>query len=423
MRARSRVRLGALLAAAAALTAVLVPAQSATAGVSAPRTAVLDGQRLLRTKQRLDHGDPQLKGTVRDLTARADTWLDQGPWTVVDKPKPAPGGDVHDYLSQAPYWWPSQTPSADNPWGCPYVQRDGQRNPEVDTGTDRQDVEKVFDSTYDLALAWYYTGRKEYAEKAATVLRTWFLDPDTRMNPNLDHAQFIPCKYDGRAIGIIDFSQSYTSVTDAVALLGMGAPGWSKGDRSAMGQWNKDFLGWLVNSDFGAQEGAAENNHGTFYDLQVAALAYATGDTVLARRTVLDARARRIAPQIAGDGSQPQELARTRSWHYSTFDLVAYTRLAAIGRHVGVDLWSYRGPDGQSLFKAVDYLLPAATGETAWAHPELEFHRFAASDIVHAAADAGSPAAKRAVPHLETPPGGDLWALRPAAEQLDSIAG
>lgn len=190
-----------------------------------------------------------------------------------------------------------------------------------------------------------------------------------------------------------------------------------------MGEWNRDFLGWLVNSDFGAQEGAAENNHGTFYDLQVAALAYATGDTALARRTVLDARARRIAPQIAGDGSQPQELARTRSWHYSTFDLVAYTRLAAIGRHVGVDLWSYRGPDGQSLFKAVDYLLPAATGETAWPHPELEFHRFAASDIVHAAADAGSAAAKRAVPHLEAPPGGDLWALRPAAEQLDSIAG
>lgn len=225
MRARSRVRLGALLTAAAALAAVLVPAQSATGlAVSAPRTAVLDGERLLRTKQRLDHGDPQLKRTVRDLTARADTWLDQGPWTVVDKPKPAPGGDVHDYLSQAPYWWPSQTPTADNPWGCPYVQRDGQRNPEVDTGTDRQDVEKVFDSTYDLALAWYYTGRKEYAEKVATVLRTWFLDPDTRMNPNLDHAQFIPCKYDGRAIGIIDFSQSYTSVTDAVALLGTGAP-------------------------------------------------------------------------------------------------------------------------------------------------------------------------------------------------------
>ncbi|MFF1704467.1 alginate lyase family protein [Streptomyces sp. NPDC058252] len=419
----ARPRLGVLLAAVVALAATVVPSAAAHAAPKVPRTAVLDGVRMQQTKLRLDRGDPQLARGVANVTARADNWLDQGPWTVVDKPKPAPGGDVHDYLSQAPYWWPSQPRTADNPWGCPYVQRDGQRNPEVDTGTDRQDVEKVFDSTYDLSLAWYYTGKKQYAQKAASVLRAWFLAPDTRMNPNLDHGQFIPCKYDGRAIGIIDFSQSYTSVLDAIAILDTGAPGWSKSDRTAMRAWNTDFRDWLVNSDFGKDEGAAKNNHGTFYDMQLAALAYATGDQDLARRTVLNARSLRIDPQIAADGSQPQELARTRSWHYSTFDLVAYTRLAAIGRHVGVNLWSYQGPDGQSLFKAVDYLLPAATGAEPWNHPELEFHRFAASDVVHAAADAGDKAAQAAVPKLETPPGGDLWVLRPAAEQLDSIAG
>ncbi|ALV36955.1 alginate lyase family protein [Streptomyces sp. CdTB01] len=416
-----RSRTAVLLATVVTLAAALVP--SAHASPRAPATVVLDGARLQRTKALLDDGDPQLRRELAALTSRADDWLHQGPWTVVDKPRPAPGGDPHDYLSQAPYWWPTTTPTADNPWGCPYVQKDGQRNPEVDTGTDRQDAEKVFDSTYDLALAWYYTGRKVYAEKAAGNLRTWFLDPATRMNPNLEHAQFIPCRYDGRAIGIIDFSQSYTSVLDAQALLAAGAPGWSAGDRAAMRRWNTDFRDWLENSDFGRQEGAAANNHGTFYDLQLAALACATGDRALARRTVLDARTRRIDPQIAADGGQPQELARTRSWHYSTFDLVAYTRLAAIGRHVGVDLWAYRGPQGQSLSKAVDYLLPAATAAAQWPHPELEFHRYAASDVVHAAADAGDEAARAAVGKLQAPPGGDLWALRPAAEQLDSIAG
>ncbi|MGW6735343.1 alginate lyase family protein [Streptomyces sp. NPDC055013] len=430
MTARSRV--GVLLAVLAAFTTSAAPdpaAASAPAVAQAqeaprvPHTAVLDGPRLHRTKIRLDRGDPQLRQALRALRTRADRWLDQGPWTVVDKPRPAPGGDVHDYLSQAPYWWPTKAPTPDNPWGCPYVQRDGERNPEVDSGTDRQDVEKTFDSTYDLSLAWYYTGDKRYAEKAGQVLRTWFLDPATRMNPNLDHAQFIPCKYDGRAIGIIDFSQSYTSVLDAIALLQTGAPGWTAKDRSGMARWNTAFRDWLINSDFGKQEAAATNNHGTFYDMQLAGLAYATGDEELARRTVLDARSKRIASQIAADGSQPQELTRTRSWHYSTFDLVAYTRLAAIGRHVGVNLWAYRGPDGQSLFKAVDYLLPAATGAAAWPHPEMEFHRYAATDVVHAAADAGDRRAQRAVPLLEAPPGGDLWGLRPAAEQLDSIAG
>ncbi|MFD5519229.1 alginate lyase family protein [Streptomyces sp. NPDC127066] len=395
-------------------------AVSGRAASEPPETVVLDGDRLRRTRARVEKGDRRLALALRRLTARADNWLDQGPWTVVDKPKPAPGGDVHDYLSQAPYWWPSRPATADNPWGCPYIQRDGQRNPEVDTGTDRQDVEKVFDSTYDLALAWYYTGEKRYAVKASQVLRTWFLDPATRMNPNLDHGQFIPCKYDGRAIGVIDFSQSYTSVLDAIALLDTGAPGWSRRDRAAMLAWNTGYRDWLTDSAFGKEEGAARNNHGTFYDMQLAALAYATGDKDLARRTVLAARGLRVDPQIAADGSQPQELARTRSWHYSTFDLVAYTRLAAVARKVGVDLWAYRGPDGQSLFKAVGYLLPAATGAEPWSHPELEFHRFAATDVVHAAADAGDRAA---VPGLEAPPGGDLWELRPAAEQLDSIAG
>ncbi|WP_128378432.1 alginate lyase family protein [Streptomyces cavernae] len=419
----ARPRLAALLAAVTALVAVVVPTASAHPEPEVPKTAVLDGERLKRTKLRLDRGDPLLRRALRQLTTRADTWLDKGPWTVVDKPRPAPGGDVHDYLSQAPYWWPSQPRTTDNPWGCPYVQRDGERNPEVDTGTDRQDVEKVFDSTYDLSLAWYYTGKRKYAEKAASVLRTWFLDRATRMNPNLDHAQFIPCKYDGRAIGIIDFSQSYTSILDAIAILDTGAPGWSRKDRSAMRAWNDDFLDWLVTSDFGKQEAAATNNHGTFYDMQVAALAYVTGDRALARRTVLDARTRRIDPQIAADGSQPQELTRTRSWHYSTFDLVAYTRLAAIGKHVGADLWSYEGPAGQSVFKAVDYLLPYASGAARWPHPELDFRRYAATDVVHAAADAGDARARAVVPRLEPPPGGDLWLLRPAAEQLDSLAG
>lgn len=417
---RGRPQAAVLLAAVLTFGAALVP--SAHAAPRPPRTAVLDGARLQQTRARAAR-DPELRRAVAGLTARADAWLGQGPWTVVDKPRPAPGGDVHEYLSQAPYWWPTTAPTPDNPWGCPYVQRDGQRNPEVDSGTDRQEAEKVFDSAYDLSLAWYYTGRRDYAERAGRILRTWFLDPATRMNPDLEHAQSIPCAHDGRAIGIIDFSQSYTSVLDAQAILATGAPGWTDADRTAMGEWNEEFLDWLENSDFGRQEGAAANNHGTFFDLQRAALAYATGDTALARRTVLAAGDGRIARQIAADGGQPQELARTRSWHYSTFDLVAYVRLAAIGRHVGVDLWAYRGPDGQSLSKAVGYLLPAATGAAAWPHPEPEFHRYAATDVVHAAADAGDAAAKAAVPRLQAPPGGDLWALRPAAEQLDSITG
>ncbi|KAJ6612033.1 alginate lyase-domain-containing protein [Mycena sp. CBHHK59/15] len=139
--------------------------------------------------------------------------------------------DIHDYASQAPYFWPSHTSD-----GCPYVNRDGVHNPEVDKYTDHNDRGSMFQSSYILALAWYYTGKTQYATHAGDILRTWFITSATRMNPNLNHAQFIPCANTGRSIGIIDFSQQYTSVLDAAAILASGAPGWSTSDISAFCQ-------------------------------------------------------------------------------------------------------------------------------------------------------------------------------------------
>jgi hypothetical protein len=388
---------------------------------SAPHTVVLDGARLHDASVRLHTGDKKLTATLAQLTAQADEWLTKGPWSVVDKPQTPPGGDKHDYLSQAPYWWPTQPKTAANPWGCPYVQKDGVRNPEVDTITDHDGRGQMFSSVYTLTLAWYYTGNAAYAEHAATILRTWFTDPATRMNPNLDHGQIIPCKTEGRAIGIIDFSQQFTDILDATAILDVGAPGWTRTDHDGMQSWYKAFTTWLGGS-FAAAEANAQNNHGTFFDMQLAALQLATGHRDLAKQTVLAAEARRVDTQVAADGGLPQELARTRSFHYSTFDLVALTRLAQIGKNAGVNLWGYKNPAGAGIKDAVDFLLPAATGKAPWTYPELLFQPFAATDVVHAAADAGDPTAKAAVKDLQAPPGGDLWELRPATEQLDPIS-
>lgn len=360
-----------------------------------------------------------MKATLKQLEAQAADWLSKGPWSVTSKKVTPPGGNKHDYASQAPYWWPSDTPD-----GCPYVQRDGIRNPAVDDYTDHGYRNNMFESSYILSLAWYYTGKDEYAIHAGKILRTWFITKATLMNPNLNHAQIIPCRNTGRAIGIIDFSQGYTSVLDAAAILASGAPGWSSSDVKAFREWNVKFLDWLANSKFGIEESAAENNHGTFAAMQKAGIALFVGNKTFAKKTVSDTRSR-INDYIQPNGSQPLELARTRSWHYSTFTLVAYTRLAAIGKKagVGVDLWGYKGPKGQSINAAVDFIVPAATGAKAWAYPELDFQAYAASDIIHDAADAGNAIAKVAVAKLKAAPGGDLWKLRPAVEQLDSIAG
>jgi hypothetical protein len=387
-----------------------------------PRTVELNGKQLAtaRLLLRSGHADAKLRAAFDSLKAEADTDLTAGPWSVVNKTQLPPSGDKHDYLSEAPYWWPTQPQTADNPYGCPYVQKDGQTYPGSQAIQDHNARGAAFNAIYDLTLTWYYTGRAEYAQRAELDLRTWFLDAATRMNPSLNYTQFIPCLLDGRGIGIIDFSEALPDVIDAAAVLDTGAPGWRRADHDGLTGWFDQFLTWLQTSPLAADEKAAANNHGSFFDEQEAALAAYTGHRALAERIVRSAETARIATQIEGDGTQPQELARTRSWHYSLFNLMALTRLAQVGRTVGVDVWGYTAPGGGNLFKAVDLLLPAATtGQSAWPYPELTFNAYAALDVVHAAAAAGDRNARAALPHVPLPPVGDRWPVRPAADFLD----
>jgi hypothetical protein len=242
------------------------------------------------------------------------------------------------------------------------------------------------------------------------------------MNPNLNHAQIIPCANTGRSIGIIDFSQDYTEVLDAVAILNTGAPGWTKADAKAFRAWNTQFLEWLAYSPFGIEESTASNNHGTYARMQITAMALFTGNLSLALSNAELAKTF-LNNQITANGSQPQELARTRSFHYSNFDLTAHLRWALTARKLGIDMFKYVGPQGQTLFKAVDFLVPAAVnGAADWPYPELQFTQYAATDNVHAAAQEGDPVAAAAVKDLQPPAfGGDIFVLRPAPQQLDNI--
>jgi hypothetical protein len=393
-----------------------------TFAMSHPLTFVLDGSTLIEARESLLHGDdPALRSAKETLITQANASLHQGPWSVMDKKKAPPSGDMHDYTSQAPYWWPSDT--AD---GIPYVERDGKKNPEVLDYTDRVYVEKVLLSSYTLALAWFYTGDAAYSKHAANIIRTWFIDPATRMNPNLNHAQLIPFANKGRHIGIIDFSQWYTGVLDAAAILATGtssngpAPGWTEVDAESFRAWNRSFLSWLVSSPFGKAEHAEQNNHGAFCHMLIAAIALFVGDHDQVKREASSIQ-QYINTTIQPDGPLPGELRRTRSWHYSIFTLLALTRLALVAQKVGVDLWSYDGPEGQSITRAIEYIIPAATGDASWKHPEMQFKRYAAADVIRAAARAGHEVSRAVVDRLQTPPEGDLWSLRPAPEQLDPV--
>jgi hypothetical protein len=225
------------------------------------------------------------------------------------------------------------------------------------------------DNVQTLALAYWFTGEERYAERAARQLRAWFLDPATRMNPHLRYAQLVRGNPNERGSGIID-TRWFIETADAVRLLA-GSRSWSAADEQEMRDWFTQYLTWLRTSPNGEHEHAARNNHGSWYAAQAATLALFVGDTATARALAGEGRAR-IGWQITPAGEQPLELERTRSLHYSAFNVEALSRLAEIGRKVGVDLWHHEDASGGSLRRAIDRLAQFADSSAKWPGQQID---------------------------------------------------
>lgn len=329
-----------------------------------PRVFRLDVRALEETKKRVRVHDAVLQPAVERLRADAQEALKGGPFSVVNKAATPPSGDKHDYMSRAPYWWPNP----DTKDGLPYIRRDGERNPEIRKLPDHDDLGRLVSATETLALAYYFLGEEAYAAGAAELLRTWFLAPATRMNPHLEYGQAIPGINQGRGVGIIE-TRGLVQLVDAVGLLA-GSKSWTEVDQRGLEDWSRRYLRWLRESRHGRDESAATNNHGTYYDAEVASLAFFTGQPELAAQVLGESRQRRIAAQVEPDGRQPRELGRTRAWSYSIMNLGGLMTLASLAERAGVDLWHFETPDGRSIRKALDFLVPFAGGKP-WPYPQI----------------------------------------------------
>jgi hypothetical protein len=346
------------------VTAAAPPTQTGSASKPPADTLLLDAGYLADVRARVGRGDKSLDAAMAELEADAKKALETTPASVMDKGVTPPSGDKHDYMSQAPYWWPDPA----KPDRRPYIRRDGEHNPEIDRISDHDNLGRLSSAVATLGLAYHLTGREEYAAQAVRLLRVWFLDPATRMSPHLKFGQGIPGITEGRGIGIIE-TRGLPDLLDGVLLL-KGARALTDADTAGLQAWMRAYETWLVESTHGQEESRNGNNHETWYDVQVASLALYTGQRDLARRTLERSR-ERIGRQIEPDGRQPRELERTRAWDYSAFNLTAFFQLAALGERVGVDLWGHSTPDGRSLRKALDFMTSHVTGERQWPYKDI----------------------------------------------------
>lgn len=326
---------------------------------------VFDDYSVLQTKKaNFSKNDPN--GLAR-LFARAGRLLDLEPESVTQKTIVPPSGDKHDYLSLAPYWWPDPT-KAD---GLPYIRHDGRVNPETrGDNTDQARTGRFFERVNTLSLATFYTDDSHYARRAVDLLTTWFIDPNTRMNPNLNYAQGVPGRSHGRCFGIIEWTGISRLIT-SIQLLRLQKSLPLETDRG-LTIWFTAYLDWLLTSDLGRQENSRANNHATCYDVQVAGLCLFLGKTKQARKILEAVKTSRIATQIEPDGRQPHELARTKSLSYSKMNLRAFETLARLGDKAGVDLWNYETPDGRSIRKAQAFLEPYLKKEKKWPYQQIK---------------------------------------------------
>ena len=327
--------------------------------------SIWDKAHLEEVKQSLQ--SPFYATAYQELKLEADKLLDVQPVSVMLKEKAPASGNKHDYMSLARYFWPDPT----KPDGLPYITRDGESNPELDK-YDRNRLGETAGRVTTLALAWYFSGDERYAQKATELIRVWFFNKDTRMNPHLEYAQVAMGHNNnkGRSFGVID-TYSFIEMLDAVQLLEQSKAFTSK-DSKQLKAWFGKLLDWLLTSQQGKDEAAATNNHSIAFDAQAISFALYVGNLNVARDIINALPEKRLFKQIEPDGTMPRELRRTRAFHYSQYNLTHIIDIMTMAQKLGIYLDNATSADGRNFYKAMDYMA-GYTGKplAEWPYQEI----------------------------------------------------
>ncbi|KDR76943.1 hypothetical protein GALMADRAFT_119999 [Galerina marginata CBS 339.88] len=314
-----------------------------------------------------------------------------GPWSVTNKPFAPASGDKHDYLSWAPYWWPdcsgvgNKTALTDQQiWvTCPYKSRDGQFNPDVRLVNNVGDFQDFSEAVFYNSIAWALgTADKDTFEaNAVRFLRAWFLDPDTKMNPNLKYAQVQrgPGSGIGSHTGVLDLKGIAKITTGILILRKGGSTAWTTDLDNQMVSWAKAYTSWLQSDPLAIDESESTNNHGTFYFNQLAALKILANDMAGAKESTDKYFDGLYLAQIAANGDQPLESSRTRPYHYRAYNLAGMITNARLAKYADPSstVWNKTTTASATIKSALDYSMTisaAASGESAYAselHPNV----------------------------------------------------
>ncbi|KAF7303640.1 Chondroitin AC/alginate lyase [Mycena indigotica] len=321
-----------------------------------------------------------LQGAQDTVVAWAEEMNSHGPWSVTFKPVVAPSGDKHDYMSWAPYQWPdcskvgnkTALSPAQMRKTCPYVFRDGEVNPDRNIPDDFQSFFNLSDAVLYNALAFSFQNQSStvYSQNVVKFVKTWFLDSDTKMNPNLNFAQMNlgPSGQSGTFTGVLDLRMLAKIASGVLILRKRASSDWTKDVDSQFVSWCRQYITWLQTAPPAKQAAAATNNHGTFYVNQLMSLMVLVGDNAGATTLGRKYFGGLFKTQIAANGEQPMEASRSRPFHYRNFNIAGMITNARLLKYVDPTSndWNTTS-NGATIQTAVDFVMtvnPAKTQET-----------------------------------------------------------
>ncbi|KAF7982783.1 hypothetical protein HWV62_25687 [Athelia sp. TMB] len=329
----------------------------------------------------------------------ADFLAAQGPWAVTNKTVTAPTGNLQDYLSWAPYYWPNCTGVGNTTeltppqiWAqCTYYDRDGMFNPDRLLVNNTGDFQAMSDAVFYNTLAWVLTGHSNYSANAAHYIDTWFLNPTTGQTPNLQYSQMHrgPTGQIGDHTGLLQMPK----LTSAVLVLRQAkSPDWTDALDAQMVNWTSTYLEWMTTSPIAKGEWESPNNHGTYFYGQMAALQILVGNTTAATATLKQYFSKQYMAQIESTGEQPFEAARTHPYHYRCYNLAAMIVNAKLAEYLGMDYWNATTTQGATIQTALNFAAGVTLNSTDGDGPIWELY----PSMVAVGANYGDPSDKYA---------------------------
>jgi hypothetical protein len=288
----------------------------------------------------------QAQGALREL-----------PQTITSVSCERSVGGKHDYYSEGDYWWPDPA----NPDG-PYVQRDGESNPN-NFNAHRELLIRFSRIMGALGSAYVQRRDERYVIAALRHAKAWFIDADTKMNPSLLYAQAIKGRVTGRGIGIIDTIHLMEVVQTLMVMDRDDAI--NAGAMSKIKKWFSLYLEWLTTHEYGKEEINAKNNHGTCWVMQVACFARFVGNNALMDQCREHFKHVLLPRQMEQNGSFPLELARTKPYGYSIFNLDAIAIICQILSTSTGNLWEF-AVGGRTMKKGIEFLYPYIRSKKSW---------------------------------------------------------